>query len=263
MRRFSVRVVRRTSAAVAMAFLALVPQAQASGVPVIDAAAITQAVKSFTETVKLVREAEKQVSELQEQVVQLDQIIADLTGTRGMSDLLNGSAEGAKRRYADTGLGTFIDLAAGTGGLEAGASDLETAAAAIISDYGFRTGAQMVPSAPTGSRAKSVDLIQGTTVAAMTVGERAFDGTGDRLASIEGLIGAIDGTPDLKASVDLNTRMQGQVALLLNEMLMLQGMQLHSTGVTMGVEAADKERAVTSFSFDPVAYDNLNAPTSP
>ena len=263
MRRLSKAALRRACAAALMATLAHVPQGHASGVPVIDAAAITQAVKSFTETVKLVREAEKQVSELQEQVLQLDRIIADLTGTRGMSDLLNGSTDAAKRRYADTGLGSFIDLAAGTGSLSAGASGLETRATSIISDYGFRTGAQMVPSAPTGSRAKSVDLIQGTTVAAMTVGERAFDGTGDRLANIEGLIGAIDGTPDLKASVDLNTRMQGQVALLLNEMLMLQGMQLHSTGVTMGVEAADKERAVTSFSFDPVAYDNLNAPTSP
>jgi len=261
--RFSRASLRRISAVAVIALFGYAPQSHASGVPVIDAASIAQAVKSFTETVKLVQEAEKQVTELREQVVQLDQIIADLTGTRGMSDLLNGTAEGAQRRYADTVLGSFVDLAAGTGGLSASASGLETAATAIIGEYGFRPGAQMVPSAPTGPRAKSIDLAQGTTIAAMTVGESAFNGTPSRLAAIEGLIGAIDGTPDLKASVDLNTRLQGQVALLVNEMIMLQGLQLRSTGVGMGVSAVAEERVVTTFGFDSAEYDNLNAPASP
>lgn len=247
---------RSTALTLALVATALAPQTvRANGVPVFDASTFGQAVKQIVEM-------GKQLLEMQKQTGKLEDIIADLTGSRDMSDLLNSPADGAARRYADTDLSGFIDLAAGAGGLSPNAGDLATAAKAIISTYGLRPGAEMIPSAPTGARARSIDLAQGTTLAAMTVGESAFNGSSKRLAKIEGLIGAIDGTPDLKASVDLNTRMQGQVALLLNEMLTVQALHLRSTGVSMGLEAVTEENVVSTFGFDAKQYGAINAPTS-
>ena len=229
--------------------------ARASGVPVFDASTFGQAVKQFVEM-------GKQLLEMQKQTGKLEDIIADLTGPRDMSGLLNSAADGEMRRYADTALSDFTDLAAGAGGLSPNAGGLETSAQNIVTTYGLRTGAVMIPSAPTGARAKSIDLAQGTTLAAMTVGESAFNGSSERLATIEGLIGAIDGTPDLKASVDLNTRMQAQVALLLNEVLTIQALQLRSTGVSMGLEAVTEDNVVSTFGFDATQYRAINAPTN-
>jgi len=235
---------------------AIAPQtAHANGVPVFDASTFGQAVKQIIEMGKQLLEMEKQTGKLED-------IISDLTGPRDMSGLLNSAADGAARRYADTDLSSFIDLASGAGGLSSSASDLATAAASIISTYGLRPGAEMIPSAPAGSRAKSIDLAQGTTLAAMTVGESAFNGSSERLATIEGLMGAIDGTPDLKASVDLNTRMQAQVALLLNEMLTVQALQLRSSGVAMGLEAVTEDNVVSTFGFDATQYGAINAPAN-
>ena len=229
--------------------------ARASGVPVFDASTFGQAVKQIVEM-------GKQLVEMQKQTGKLEDIITDLTGPRDMSGLLNSAADGAARRYADTDLSGFIDLAAGAGGLSSNASDLASAAQSIISTYGLRPGAEMIPSAPAGPRAKSIDLAQGTTLAAMTVGESAFNGSKNRLVAIEGLIGAIDGTPDLKASVDLNTRVQAQVALLLNEMLTVQALQLRSTGVAMGLEAVTEDNVVSTFGFDATQYGAINAPAN-
>ena len=235
---------------------AAAPQAaRASGVPVFDGAAATQWIQQIIEM-------GKQLSEMEAQTGKLEDIISDLTGSRDMSGLLNSTADGAARRYADTDLSGFIDLAAGAGGLSSNAGDLATAAQSIISTYGLRPGAEMIPSAPAGPRAKSIDLAQGTTLAAMTVGESAFNGSSERLAAIEGLIGAIDGTPDLKASVDLNTRMQAQVALLLNEMLTVQALHLRSTGVAMGLEAVTEDIVVSTFGFDATQYRAINAPAN-
>jgi len=244
------KLVRSTALTFVLAATAIAPNtARASGVPVFDASTFGQAVKQIIEMGKQLLEMEKQTGKLED-------IIADLTGPRNMSGLLNSATDGAARRYADTDLSGFIDLAAGAGGLSSNAGDLATAA-------GLRPGAEMIPSAPTGTRAKSIDLAQGTTLAAMTVGESAFNGSSERLATIEGLIGAIDGTPDLKASVDLNTRMQAQVALLLNEMLTVQALHLRSTGVSMGLEAVTEDNVVSTFGFDEVQYGSINAPASP
>ena len=256
-------VLRRTCAAIAVSTVGFSAPAYASGVPVIDAAAIAQAVLNLQETVKLFEEAEKRLKELERQVEQFDEIIDDLTGTRNMSDLLNGGSEGTQRRYAETDLSGFIALATGGGGLSGNASGLEAAGTAIVGDYGFRSGSTMVPSDPTGPRARSIDLAQGTTLAAMTVGEAAFNGSAARMATVEGLIGAIDGTDDLKESIDLQTRMQGQIALLLSEMIMLQGLQLRTSGVEMGVTAVGEEMMAATFEFDRAEYDALNAPASP
>ena len=251
------KLVRSTAFALALATIAIAPNtARASGVPVFDGAAATQWIQQIIEMGKQLLEMEKQTGKLED-------IIADLTGPRNMSGLLNSATDGVARRYADTDLSGFIDLASGAGGLSTNADDLATAAQGIISTYGLRPGAVMIPSAPTGTRAKSIDLAQGTTLAAMTVGESAFNGSSERLATIEGLIGAIDGTPDLKASVDLNTRMQAQVALLLNEMLTVQALHLRSTGVSMGLEAVTEDNVVSTFGFDEVQYGSINAPASP
>lgn len=239
-----------------LSVIAIAPQtARANGVPVFDASTFGQAVKQIVEMGKQLLEMEKQTGKL-------EGIISDLTGPRDMSGLLNSAADGAARRYADSDLSSFIDLASGAGGLSSNASDLATAAASIIRTYGLRSGAEMIPSAPAGTRAKSIDLAQGTTLAAMTVGESAFNGSSERLATIEGLMGAIDGTPDLKASVDLNTRMQAQVALLLNEMLTVQALQLRSTGVAMGLEAVTEDNVVSTFGFDATQYGAINAPAN-
>jgi type IV secretion system protein VirB5 len=251
------KLVRSTALTLALAATAIAPNtARASGVPVFDASTFGQAVKQIIEMGKQLLEMEKQTGKLED-------IIADLTGPRNMSGLLNSATEQATRRYADTDLSGFVDLASGAGGLSTNADDLATAAQGIISTYGLRPGAEMIPSAPTGTRAKSIDLAQGTTLAAMTVGESAFNGSSGRLAKIEGLIGAIDGTPDLKASVDLNTRMQAQVALLLNEMLTVQALHLRSTGVAMGLEAVTEDNVVSTFGFDATQYGAISAPTSP
>lgn len=245
---------RTSCVALTLALTGALPgKGHANGVPVFDGAAAAQWVEQIIQM-------GQQLSELQNQTNELRNIVEDLTGPRAMSGLLNDAADEVARRYADTELSSFIDLASGVDTLSENASDLEDAARNIIETYGLRSGAAMIPAAPTSPRAMSIDLAQGTTIAAMTIGESAFNGAGDRLADIESLIGSIDATPDLKASVDLNTRMQAQVALLLNEMLTIQAMQLRSTGVSMGLDAVTEDNVVSTFGFDAAQYGSINAP---
>ena len=240
------------TAAMALTVSTLVPkQANAGGVPVFDSASLAQMVKQIVEMGKQLTEAQKQTEKLED-------IIHDLTGSRDLSGLLNDTDAQTARRYADTDIHTFLDLASGKGSLSKNADGLSATAIEIISELGLRSGAEMIPSEPEGVRAHSIDLAHGTTIAAMSIGERSFNASTQRLSHVEELIGAIDNTQDLKASVDLNTRMQGQVALLLNEMLTLQAMQLRATGVEMGLNAAGDDNLVSTFSFNESQYRALN-----
>ena len=56
--------------------------------------------------------------------------------------------------------------------------------------------------------------------------------------------------------------MQAQVALLLNEMLTVQALQLRSTGVSMGLEAVTEDNVVSTFGFDATQYGAINAPAN-
>jgi hypothetical protein len=60
------------------------------------------------------------------------------------------------------------------------------------------------------------------------------------------LIGRIDDNADLKASVDYNTRMLGEIAVLLNESLRLQAAATNATG-TDALQAARNLAAQRTF----------------
>lgn len=239
---------------------AIATPANAGGIPVFDGSTFAQAVATVKALGDQLSEMAKDYAEQQAQTAKLGEIFSGITGNRGLSDLLNGSAQGEARRYAATPIESFTSLSIGDGELSGTASGLQDKAEAIMAEFGLRPGAEIVPAAPDSPRARNIDLHQGTALAALTVAEASFDAAPSRLAEIESLIGSIDGTPDLKASVDLNTRMQGQVALLLNELVMLQALQLRADGVTMNIASVSNDRSVSTFTFSRTDYDAINAP---
>ena len=66
------------------------------------------------------------------------------------------------------------------------------------------------------------------------------------MTRVGNLIGQIDTQPDLKASVDLNTRMVAEVAQQMNEMLRVLAVQAQAQG-TLAVDQARDRAAATTF----------------
>ena len=64
----------------------------------------------------------------------------------------------------------------------------------------------------------------------MATAEDTYARANTSMGRVNELIGQIDDNADLKASVDYNTRMLGEIAVLLNESLRLQAAQANATG---------------------------------
>ena len=210
----------RSAAAAAIAALLASGTAHAQGVPTFDAAAVAQAIA--------------QVQQMQQDYANQLQQLQSLTGDKAISGILNSVPEIEARDSADSlsaimsGAMTGSAIPGNSTALTARIDELKTTFA--LPDIGT-----FLSSNKPQDRALATQA--GAGLAAIATAEDTYARANTSMGRVNQLIGQIDGNADLKASVDFNTRMLGEVAVLLNESLRLQAAQTNATG-TDALQAA-------------------------
>ena len=241
-------------------------EAQAA-IPVIDLRAITQQIAQLDQMLEdfgiqsdLLDSAQDQLAKLQEQFDKLEEIRGVLTGERDVIDVLMGSE-------LDNVLGDdFTDVIASIQAVQDGDFSQLTGANAprlreeivgVLDQAGF--DAELIenmaagnpdgvgPSDPAGTPGDGVPTdevaqrlaTQATTGATMSAAAQvSHENAGVAAERIETLVAAIGDQPDLKASIDHNTRVTAELGIVLLEMLRLQSVATVGAGQAGVIDAA-------------------------
>ncbi|MBP1806895.1 type IV secretion system protein [Rubellimicrobium aerolatum] len=243
------------------------PQGASAAIPVIDVRAIAQGVAQLDQMLEdfglqsdLLDNALEQLRTLQDQVDKLTATYEALTGERDIMELVMGGE-------LDNLLGgNFTDVVASIQAVQQGdwsqltgpnAGRLREGIEGVLNEAGFdratlgrlaagnprRTG----PSDPTGTPGDGV----GTDKEAQRIATRATTGAtmsaaaqvshanaGVEAERLEALVAAIPSQPDLKASIDHNTRVTAELGIILLEMLRLQSVATVGAGQAGVIDAA-------------------------
>ncbi len=203
--------------------------AQAQGVPVFDATAVARALQQIEQ---MRRDYEAQI----DQLTSLQSQLESMTGAKGISDILNSATDQTERFSADSLSGILNN--AMTGSAIGGNSDALTARIGELKDtFGLPDVADFLSSDLPQERALATQA--GSGMAAMATAEDTYARAGAATERVNQLIDGIDDNADLKASVDYNTRMLGEVAVLMNESLRLQAAMANAMGSDALTSARD------------------------
>ena len=200
--------------------------AHTSGIPTFDGANVTQALAQLIQLqlthgveedqlkklTKQVREAVKTVTALRRQIDQLERQYESLTGTRGMGGLLNGTTEKKARRVADT-LGDINATLLETG--LPGSNPLSAQIANLRDTYQIPDAAELFDQTRVPAKVAAHNFASASTSTAIVLSEDAFTRANTSVNRVEALLDGVDATPDLKASVDINTRMMAELAFMM------------------------------------------------
>ena len=204
----------RTTAAAAITTLALASgAAQAQGVPTFDAASVAQAIAQLEQ---MRQDYENQLQQLQ-----------SMTGGKAVSGILNGATDIAARESADS-LSSIMSGAMTGSAIPGNASALTSRIEDLKATFALPDINAFLTSDKPQDRALATQA--GAGLAAVATAEDTYARANTSMGRVNQLIGQIDSNADLKASVDYNTRMLGEIAVLLNENLRLQAAQTNATG---------------------------------
>ena len=234
----------------------LLPRAAlAQGVPVFDGQvliqSILQAERALEQIDQAAKQYEKQVEELRVAIEQRNALV----GSRGLGQLLNGSTEQAARRGVPATLDELLRLAqAGQAPTltelrrlyEAREQELELAASSEIGKRGA-----------SNRTSRAYERQRGTTLANLAVSEKAYNDSSRRVESYERFLTEIDRTADLKASTDLQSRIEAENGLTLNELVRLQSMAMATQGSERGNELVGRSNLSRFSTFDEEKFQKL------
>jgi len=237
-----------------LATLALPLPARAGGVPTFDGAAIAQAsaqllqlqqthgieVQDLQNAIQQLQTLVDSYNTLREQVTQLERQWEGISGAKGISDLLNGALDSKARRIAGS-LANINDTLIGAG-LPKG-NPLSTLIEEQKTTFAIEPAAAIFDEKMAPVSVAAHDFATQSTAGAVAMAQYGFTRSNALVGEVETLIAEIDATPDLKASVDLNTRMQGQVAIMLAEMMKLTAAGQQMDGALANQELRAREAA--------------------
>lgn len=221
-----------------------VSQGIAQGIPVIDASSIAQLVATVNNQVTQIQNQVQQITELQKQLQNMQQRLTAITGAKGISALLNNPAEQLQRQAASS-LKSITDGAITGGSIGGGNTGRINAA---INELKTKFELTNLPdfNSSTIPQDRAIASLAGSGLAAIATGEDAYARSNEGATRVNNLIGQIDATPDLKASVDLNTRVLAEVAQQLNEMIRVTSVNAATQG-TIALQKARNEAAGRTF----------------
>ena len=193
---------------------------QAQGVPVFDATAVARALQQLEQ---MRRDYEAQIDQLTNLQAQLE----SMTGAKGISSILNSAADQDARFSADS-LSGILDNAMTGRAIDGNAGALTTRITELKTTFGLTDVSEFLGSDLPQERAIATQA--GSGMAAMATAEDTYARTNAATNRVNELIDGIDDTADLKASLDYNTRMLGEIAVLMNESLRLQATMANALG---------------------------------
>ncbi|WP_299841556.1 type IV secretion system protein [uncultured Jannaschia sp.] len=220
------RRLRTTAAAAIAAVFSATGAVQAQGVPTFDAASVAQAIAQLEQ---MRQDYENQIEQLQ-----------SMTGSKAISGILNSAQDIAARESADS-LSAIMSGAMTGAAIPGNASALTARMNELKTTFALPDINSFLASDTPQDRALATQA--GAGLAAVATAEDTYARANTSMGRVNQLIGQIDANADLKASVDYNTRMLGEIAVLLNESLRLQAAQANATG--MDALLAAREQAAS------------------
>jgi len=215
--------------ALGLLLLALpVQSSSAQGIPVIDTSQIAQVIAQLQQQLKDYEEQIKQLTTMQEQLTNMQQRLQAITGAKGISSILNGVADKSARQAASD-LQSIVSAAVRGGDITGNIGNMNTVISGLKSRFNLGDLASFDSSDVPAD--KAIASLAGSGLAAVATAEDSYRRANAAVQRINTLVDGIDSTADLKASVDFNTRVNAEVAVLLLELLRVQSAQTNATGM--------------------------------
>ena len=202
--------------------------ASAQGIPVIDTSQIAQVVAQLRQQLKDYEEQIKQLATMKEQLDNMRSRLEAITGPKGISQLLNGAVEKAAREAAPD-FASIADAAISGGSIGGNAADVKRLIDGLRTRFDLGDLTNFDGSDVPADRA--VASLAGSGMAAVATADDGYKRANAAMDRVTALIDRIDAAPDLKASVDTNTRVQAEVAVLLAELIRVQSAAAHTAGM--------------------------------
>ncbi len=219
----------RTTAIAASITLSAAGAGYAQGVPTFDAASVAQALA--------------QLEQMRQDYANQLQQLQSMTGDKAIAGILNSAPEIAARESADS-LSSIMSGAMTGSAIPGNSSALTSRINDLKATFALPDINAFLTSDKPQDRALATQA--GAGLAAVATAEDTYARANTSMGRVNQLIGQIDSNADLKASVDYNTRMLGEIAVLLNESLRLQAAQTNAAG-TDSLQAARDLTAQRNF----------------
>lgn len=221
------KLLRNSTLAAALVLLPIQP-AIPQGIPVIDTSQIAQVIAQLQQQLKDYEEQLKQFAKMEEQLANMQQRLQAITGAKGISSILNGTGD-KNARTAATDLQSIVSAAIGGGNIAGNVGNMNT----VISDLKTRFNLGDLGDFDSSDvpADKAIASLAGSGLAAVATAEDSYNRANAAVGRINTLVDQIDSTADLKASVDFNTRVNAEVAVLLMEILRVQSAQTNAAGM--------------------------------
>jgi type IV secretion system protein VirB5 len=197
---------------------------------VVDAPAIVQ----------LVQEVQTMSQELQtarDQLTQAQQALQTMTGNRGMEYLLGN----VPRNYLPA---SWSQLTGAIQGNAAGYPSLVSDVATALRVNAVLSPQQLTALSP-GAR-QSITASRESNALQQAVAQAALVNSSGRFASLQRLINAISGAADQKGILDLQARINGELAMLQNEQTKVQVLQQAALAQQAVNQEQDRELAIAA-----------------
>lgn len=216
------RIVRSTAIAAIAAVLAS-GAVRAQGVPTFDAASVAQAIA--------------QLDQMRQDYANQLQQLQSMTGGKAIAGILNAAPDIAARASADS-LSSIMAGAMTGAAIPGNSSALTARIDEMKAAFDLPNINAFLSSTTPQDRALATQA--GAGLAAVATAEDTYARANASMGRVNQLIGQIDSNADLKASVDYNTRMLGEIAVLLNETLRVQAATANAAGTDALSDARDR-----------------------
>lgn len=217
-----IRVLRTTALAGVLSFAAMTG-ASAQGVPTEDLRSIANAIQQLDQ---MKQDYENQLQQL-----------AAMTGGRGISDIINSVTDQETREAAES-LSSIMDGAIGGSNIGGNSSVLTDRITDLKETFALPNLDTFLNSDLPQDRAIATQA--GAGMVAMATAEDTYGRANAAMGRVNTLIDRIDSNADMKASVDFNSRMLAEVAVLLNENLRVQASIANAMGSDALTAARDR-----------------------
>jgi|TARA_R100000501_G_C2611454_1_gene105971 type IV secretion system protein VirB5 len=238
-------------AGVAMIGVTAATPADAQGVPTVDVQNIAQEINQLRQMIEdevlqneQLTQLLSQLDTLREQYAQLQETYAALTGLAELPEIISAQMEDGLNGMLDQEFGDILgtieaiqngDWSQLTGNAS---PQIRTQMTRVLAEAGFDedTLSEMANSGTPGAARTATQATTGAAVSAAA--QTSYEEAGQSLERVDRLVGMIGSMEDLKASVDLNTRVTAELAIAMVAMWQLEAVQTVGTGQAGVIDAA-------------------------
>ena len=176
--------------------------------------------------IEQINNQQKQISQLSDAINLADRQLNAITGTRGVSTLLNNEVFKEARRYLPADTREILTKLA-TGQVPSTATGIRDGLIALLALYELINDPNSLTYV---ERHEQLEKAKRESLAvdslAVVSADKAIEMGQQNISNIETMINEIDTATDLKHSIDLNSRIQAEAAMITNQLLHITALQL-------------------------------------